>query len=247
MRKQSFTQFNSSALLALLILVPLVFGCKLSDVGAKRDGKGSRNNRESKTEEKGLVGTWKNERTTLRITADGMMTINNVRYRYKATDDTLTITGSDGSVDMPYRLDGDELTVTVNGQDVLYRRVKKSSGSDEKGGGSVAQELVGKWCYMSNVNSNDGGRMSNRCITLNEDGTYEYYAETSSSGDNGSAVSQESDSGTWSATEDSLTANSQSQGTRTYSLEKRNHPKTGDPMIVIDGDAYVTYGQRAPW
>ena len=83
--------------------------------------------------------------------------------------------------------------------------------------------------------------------TLYENGTYEYYSETSSSGPVASSASQESDSGTWTATANTITRNSRSQGTATYSLEKRNHPKTGDPMLVLDGDTYVTYGQRRPW
>ncbi len=29
-------------------------------------------------------------------------------------------------------------------------------------------------------------------------------------------------------------------------LDKNNHPKTGNPMIIIDGDAYVTYYQNNP-
>ncbi len=41
--------------------------------------------------------------------------------------------------------------------------------------------------------------------------------------------------------------NSRSQGFQILSFEKRNHPKNGDPMIVIDGDTYVTYNQRPSW
>lgn len=244
MSKQSF-QFNYSSLLALLLLLSFVLGCSFA--GAERDEKNSRNKRDSKKEEKeekGLVGTWKNDRSTVSFDAKGMMRTNGQNYRYKATDDVITVTGNDGTIEMPYHLEDDTLTITVNNQKSVFQRVKKSKSD---GDGNVSQELVGKWCYMSNINTNDGGRMANRCITLNADGTYEYYSETGSSGDNGSTVSQENDSGTWSATEDTITANSQSQGAKTYSLEKRNHPKTGDPMIVIDGDAYVTYGQRAPW
>lgn len=243
MRKQSF-HFNYLSLLTFLLLLSFVLGCSFA--GAERDDRNSRNKRGSKTEEKeekGLVGTWKNDRSTVSFDAKGMMRTNGQNYRYKATDDVITVTGNDGTIEMPYRLEDDTLTITVKNQKSVFQRVKKSTKSD----GNVSEELVGKWCYMSNVNTNDGGRMSNRCITLNGDGTYEYYSETTSSGDNGSTASQESDSGTWSATEDTITANSNAEGTKTYSLEKRNHPKTGDPMIVIDGDAYVTYNQRAPW
>ena len=124
-----------------------------------------------------------------------------------------------------------------------------SSGSRtaSESGGSQPQELVGKWCYMANVTANDGGRSSNRCFTLYPDGRYEYYGETSSSGEYGSTASQESDRGTWSATSDTITANSQTGGSQTFRLEKRNHPKTNDPMLVLDGEAYVTYGQKPPW
>lgn len=112
---------------------------------------------------------------------------------------------------------------------------------------NTENKLALGWRTISNVNASSGGRMSNRCFTLSEDGTYEYYSETSSSGEYGSFASQESDSGTWSVTATTITANSRSQGAMTFSLEKRNHPKTGDPMLVLDGDAYVTYNQRAPW
>lgn len=36
--------------------------------------------------------------------------------------------------------------------------------------------------------------------------------------------------------------------TRTFELEKRNHPKNvSDPMIVLDGQAYVATTAREPW
>ncbi|HXM34319.1 MAG TPA: hypothetical protein VN920_03980, partial [Pyrinomonadaceae bacterium] len=95
--------------------------------------------------------------------------------------------------------------------------------------------------------ANNGGRMSSRCITLYANGTYEYYSESSSSNPYGSTASQDSDSGTWQATATSITANSRKHGVLSYSLEKRNHPKTGDAMIVLDGEAFVTSQQRPPW
>ena len=113
-------------------------------------------------------------------------------------------------------------------------------------GGANPAELAGKWCYMSNVTANDGGRMSNTCVTLYPNGTYEYYSETSSSNPYGGTASQSSDSGTWSVSGSTLVANSRSRGRQVYTLEKRNHPKTGDPMLMVDGDAFVTYTQRRP-
>lgn len=116
-----------------------------------------------------------------------------------------------------------------------------------KNSGVISQELVGKWCYLSNIQANDGGRMSEICITLNGDGTYEYYGETNSSNPYGGSSSQESDSGHWTATSTTITANSNSGETKNFTLEKRNHPKTGDPMLIIDGDAFVTAYQKQPW
>lgn len=116
-----------------------------------------------------------------------------------------------------------------------------------KNNGGVLQELVGKWCYLSNVQANDGGRMSEICITLNGNGTYEYYGETNSSNPYGGSSSQESDSGRWTATATTITAHSSSGETKNFTLEKRNHPKTGDPMLIIDGDAFVTAYQKQPW
>ena len=113
--------------------------------------------------------------------------------------------------------------------------------------GGVQPELVGKWCYLANVQANDGGRMSERCFVLSADGRYQYHSETSSSNPYGSSSSEENDSGRWSATETTITAQSNNGQTYNYSLEKRNHPKTGDPMLVVDGEAFVTYTQRQPW
>ncbi len=99
---------------------------------------------------------------------------------------------------------------------------------------------------MSNLTGNNS-YMSSRCFVLNANGTYEYSAESSTSGTNGSTTGQSYDSGRWSATETMLTAFSNSQGRVVYPIELRNHPKTGDPMIVVDGDPYVTAYQKRPW
>ena len=93
-----------------------------------------------------------------------------------------------------------------------------------------------------------GARQSNRCLTLNANGSYRYEGMTDSYNPYGGATSQSADSGTWTATETTLTARSVSGKVVTYQLEKRNHPKNvRDPMIVLDGQAFVTTTNRAPW
>jgi hypothetical protein len=160
--------------------------------------------------------------------------INGETFRYTVKGDIINLSKDAASIQIPYQLDGETLITSYNGLRTVYVRDSDSARTDA--GGGTPAELAGKWCYMSNVNANNGGRMSNRCITLYANGTFEYYAETSSSGQNGSTASQDSDTGTWSATATSITAKSRRHGVLTYSLQKRN-PKTGDAMIVLDGEA----------
>lgn len=230
---------------------PLIF------VRAKTNNKGFGKRRanvageqpEPKVKERGIVGRWQSSEATVQINDDGTLNLNGATYRYAVKGSNITLANNEGALTFPFKLSGDTLQVLVDERLVIYKRIS-GSGSEENLGNVSARhprELFGKWCYMSNVNSSGGGRMSNSCFTLHENGTYEYYSETSSSGPIASSASQESDSGTWSVSGNTLTAQSRARGTLTFSLEKRNHPKTGDPMILLDGDAFVTYGQRSPW
>jgi hypothetical protein len=198
-----------------------------------------------------LVGRWVSDEATVEIRADGTLTINGEEFSYKVKNSIITVYGEEGTMQFPFELNGDTMIVSVADREIEYRRAK---GRNNPGGGNTIrgaanpQELVGKWCYMANVNGGSGNsRMSNRCFTLFANGTYEYYSETSTSVSNGSSASQEYDSGRWSATATTLTAYSKTYGTITYNLQKRNHPKTGDPMLIVDGDAYVTAYQRESW
>jgi len=204
---------------------------------------------ETPQKETGLVGRWQSSEATVQIKEDGTLILNGASYRYSVKGNMITLASSEGAAQFPFQLSGDTLQVLVDGRTVVYKRLTGESDGESFAGnaGGNPANLFGKWCYMANVNVSNGGRMSNRCFTLYPNGTYEYYSETSSSGPIASSASQESDSGTWTATNTTITRNSSSLGPATYSLEKRNHPKTGDPMLVIDGDAYVTYNQRAPW
>jgi hypothetical protein len=191
----------------------------------------------------GLVGTWRSPDGLVRINGDGTAVMGGQRYRYAASGDVIVITGNDGSVQIPYQLNGDTLIVVINGQSVTLTRVVE-------GPPSVRPELVGKWAWIKVTNySYTSHSSSERYLTLYADGTFEFYSQSSRSvysGQAGTALS-DSDQGTWSATETSITFNGRSHGTLNCTLDKRNHPKTGDPMIVIDGESFVTYSPRQPW
>jgi hypothetical protein len=193
----------------------------------------------------GLVGRWRSTEATVEIRGDGTLVLNGETLRYRVRGNTITIAGDEGSADLPFRLAGDTLTVEFQGREIVYRRA--GEGEEADAGGGRPRELVGKWCYQSSVNTGGGGRMSNICFELRTDGRYTYQGETSSSGPVASSASQEYDEGTWTATATTITAHSRSGRVTTFRLEKRNHPKTGDPMLVLDGDAFVTFYQRPPW
>ncbi len=203
-------------------------------------------------EETTLIGKWTSSEAKIEFFEDGSMTINGDKFSYAVVGKIIVVETDQGQLEFPFTLKGNTLTVMVESRKVVYTRSSKDVNSEvaqpqTNSPGSTEPELVGKWCYMSNVQANDGGRMSNICFTLNGDGTYEYYSETSSSNPNGGTSSQSSDSGRWSATATTLTARSISGETKNYTLEKRNHPKTGDPMLVVEGDAFVTAYQKSPW
>lgn len=114
--------------------------------------------------------------------------------------------------------------------------------------GRVPAELCGRWTYYSGGGTYTGGSYSvSRWVVLNANGTYEYQGESSNSGGNGQSYGNGYDQGQWWIQGETLCAKSSVTGESTqYPLELRNN-KNGDPMIIIDGDAYVTATQRTPW
>lgn len=226
--------------------IAITFSLIILTVGFALAQKNQTRNTSSQTN--ALVGRWVSDEAKVEIRADGTLTINGDEFSYKVKNSVITVYSDDGTIQFPFELDGDTMTVSVEDRKVVYTRDKNKNAQTKQNQtrGANPPELVGKWCYMANLTGSNS-RMSNRCFTLSANGTYEYYSETSSSGGSGSSASQEYDSGRWSATATTLTANSNNHGTINYGLQKRNHPKTGDPMLIVDGDAYVTAYQKRPW
>ncbi len=190
----------------------------------------------------GIVGFWRNAQGHARFNADGTGEVDGENGRYEIHGNQMTLIGPRGQISLAFEVRGDVLTLTVNGALVTLNRVR-----EEAGPGGIRQELVGKWCWISMVNAQHGASTSNRCFTLDANGTYQYYGESDSYNPYGGATSQSSDSGTWTATETTLTTHSSAKGTQVFTLEKRNHPKNGDPMLVVNGQPFVTYYQKTPW
>ena len=200
-----------------------------------------------------LLGRWKSDEAVIEIRADGGVTINDEEYVYKVKNSVITVTSKEGSLAFPFELNGDTLTVNYQGRDVVYARLKgkdaqtgKVASNSPPAGDRIIPEFVGKWCYLANLGGTSSYR-SDKCFSLYQNGTYEYSSEVSSSGAAGSSAGSNYDSGRWTATATSLTVYSKAYGKIVYPIELRNHPKNRDPMIVVDGDAYVTQTQKRPW
>lgn len=208
-----------------------------------------------KESESVLMGHWKSDEAVVEFRPKNVAILNGQKLEWAANEKIIALASDEGTMTIPYVLKGDTLTVWVEERKVIYKRIdadearnSSPSVSNTLAPGSVPQDLVGKWCYQANVQSQGGGgRQSDICFILNANGTYQYSGETTSSNIYGGTSSQSRDSGRWSATANSLTAHSNSGKTTTYSLERRNHPKNGDPMLIVDGDAFVTYYQKRPW
>lgn len=199
----------------------------------------------------GLIGVWSGNGETIEFKSNGQCVYIGNTFPYEVSQGHIILTTTQGQVMFAYAIKGNQLNLTANGQQVSYSRgaANTTSGASQNpAGGNIAPELVGKWCYMSNsLNSS-----TNKCITLNADGTYIYNSESSRTVSTpdlyGGTASQGGDRGTWYVQGDRIYYNSQTQGQGSYRLEKRNHPKNvGDPMIVLDGEAYVTATLKAPW
>jgi hypothetical protein len=170
-------------------------------------------------------------------------------YRYTQSGNQLTLAGPDGTYLAAVQQNGDSMTWLVNGKTLNFQRAAATWTIG--GAGGILPELVGKWCQGNYVNNNTGSSGRSTCITLLADGSFLYSSEGDTSGRVAGGAfgtaSANGDSGTWSATADTITSTSKTTGVKTFRLEKRNHPKTGDPMLVIDGTEFTTAYQKTPW
>jgi len=200
-----------------------------------------------------LLGVWSGHGESIEFKNNGQCIYNGNTFGYQAGAGQITLKATDGSIAFGYSIHGTQLTIVGNSGKVIYTKGTAASNTQSATGAKgVAMELVGKWCWINVNSTNSGGSSSSRCITLNADGTYYYAAEGSMSVNTdafyGGTNSQSSDQGTWYVQGDRIFYNSQSTGQGSYRLEKRNHPKNvNDPMIVLDGEAYVTQTYRQPW
>ncbi|MDP9143033.1 MAG: hypothetical protein M3O62_19865 [Pseudomonadota bacterium] len=191
----------------------------------------------------GAALSWQVQLGMLFLESDGEVQA----YSFSVDGNRMTVAG--GDLAGPVTLERGKAAVAGAGAAAAKPQAAPSSAT------GVRPELAGKWCYLGSFSANmGGGSQSEKCFELRANGTYSYHSESSSSAYSsgnsglwGGTSSSSDDQGRWSATADSLTAQSSNGGTVTYPLQLRNHPKNRDPMICLDGECYVTHWQKAPW
>lgn len=206
-----------------------------------------------------VIGVWSGNGESIEFKSNGQCVYLGNTFQYQVSQGHITLATSQGNIMMAYSIKGNQITLTANGQQFTYTKgagnvtnnFNQSQNQIQTGGGQIAPELVGKWCW-TNVNStNTGGSSSSECIVLNANGTFQYAAErsmdTNTNAFYAGTSSQSNDQGTWWVQGDRIYYNSQTRGQGSYQLQKMNHPKTGDPMIVLNGEPYVTYYQKPRW
>ncbi len=191
----------------------------------------------------GLVGLWKDADGQMRFNADGTGVDHGDPFRYEIRGSQITLAFEQATVTLQIEVRGDTLTLSGSGGTGNLTRVH-----EEAGPGRVRQEMVGEWRYFSFVNiAANNSRESIQTLTLNGDGRFKFSMSTDSVTPDASVTGGGGESGTWTATETSLTLHSPQKGTQVLSLEKRNHPKTGEAMLVLNGQNFTTTTIRPHW
>ena len=148
---------------------------------------------------------------------------------------------------MLFRLVRKPLLLTI----VLGLFIASTHGQDSGSKGQTAPEIVGKWCYY-NLANGDEGRLSNTCVMLNADGTYEFYLDSSTRLQVNSIFpgtsAQQTDYGTWWVDGGRIYYDSSSRGRGSFQFQKMNQPTDKSvPMIVLNGQSFVSPTPRDPW
>jgi hypothetical protein len=201
-----------------------------------------------------IIGVWSTQGETLEFKPDGQCIYLGNTFTYTLSNTSITIITTQGNAQFSYSVKGNQLHLMANGQEVVYTKsgaITNTSSSSFDNVKNIDQSLVGKWCWTNTTTTNTGGSSNSECIVLQANGTYQYAAErsmdTNTNAFYGGTSSQSGDQGRWWVQGDRIYYDSQTRGQGSYRLERRNHPKTGDPMIILDGDSYVTFYQKAPW
>ncbi|MBS1681209.1 MAG: hypothetical protein JST48_05815 [Bacteroidetes bacterium] len=111
----------------------------------------------------------------------------------------------------------------------------------------IAPELVGKWCFINLTTTDDA--LTNSCLSLNSDGTYEATLDRASlPGGTSVPALQDNDYGKWWVSGNRIFYQSNVNGQGSFVFQKINHPRLDrTPMIVINGVGFASASGHEPW
>ncbi len=200
-----------------------------------------------------LVGAWTKDGEVLsRIAADGTGVVRGEPVRWKASGRSITLLYvGDGRVErMTYVLDGDALTVTMDGESETYIRAAAGGAKASKqapaakaspaGSDSLSKTLVSSpWCYIR-YNQVAGTTKQERAV-FRADGTWSAGAqgETYSSGMHGTAYGQSNSSsgGRWTVKGGRLFMGEGRGALEDVDL-KQSRNSNGYPLLTVGGKEY---------
>jgi hypothetical protein len=114
--------------------------------------------------------------------------------------------------------------------------------------GKVDSQLVGKWCYINPSAGNE--TLTNSCITLNDDGSYEIRLDKSVMPVVAASFpgAQDIDYGRWAISDNRVYYRSDARGPGSLSLMRANHPRLENmPTVILDGMVFGTASGHDPW
>ncbi len=191
---------------------------------------------------KTIYDTWVSAQETIQLRADGNCIYAGVAYKYTYDGSQIVVKTDKGDYTFGCVLNGDKMTLTTNQGSFVYSRKGSAGANTASSSRGQGQELVGKWCYMSNstnISFND-------CFSINANGTYSYNSDNSMSGNTGSVAENSNNSGTWTFDGSTIHVRTQGGATQQYAIQK-TYNKNGDPCIVIGGKTYFSAYQHARW
>ncbi len=202
-----------------------------------------------------LLGKWElltvseGDKPSVEFLKDGVMFFNCVKVKYKVVGDVIFVEAeklAEGGKNISklrfeLLLHGSTLILWMEGKGVVYTRRQVAGAGKIQAeyykwkGGSNPPGLVGQW--RSEEKDEETDSLNSYFLTLYKNGTFEIQIETKS-GD--TATNNQNATGRWSVKANSITlCGDRDIKSNTFRLEKRNHPQTGVPMLIIKDRIYL--------
>lgn len=131
---------------------------------------------------------------------------------------------------------------------LAFSQVSLLAQGNEQQNVPIAQELVGKWCYV-NLNANTSDALTNSCLTLNADGSFEATLDRSTlPGGTTLPGLQDSDYGKWWVKGNRIFYSATANGQGSFVFQKAKHPREENtPLLILNGVTFATASSHDPW